>query len=105
MIEKKNIKRCFYFACSNTYGTTECHRVAIEPIRSLCSTMGLALRRQHFGNSFPNFAPEETLSAVECACVAFVSPIFGMEFQFWSHSLDPCNSDRYPCDNHLIYSN
>lgn len=83
----------------------ECHRVAIERIRSLCSTMGLALRRQRFGNSSPNFALVETLSAVGCACAASVSPIFGMEFHFWSHSLGPCNSDRYPCDNHLIYSN
>lgn len=67
---------------SSTYDTMECHTIAIGPIHSWCSTMDLALRRQHFGNSFQHFELVETHLAVECVDVVSVSPISGMECHF-----------------------
>lgn len=79
----------------------EYRTVAIERFHSSCSTMGSALRRQHFGNSFQHSALAGTHLAAECANVVFVNPISGTECQFWSYSPAPCSIGRFPFGNRL----
>lgn len=83
----------------------EYHRVAIEPIHLLYSTMDWAPHRQHYGNNFLNFALVEIHLVVVYEYGAFVHSNFGMEFQFLLHSFGPYNIDHWPCDNHLIQHN
>lgn len=71
------------FGGVGTYDTVEYRTTAIESSRSLCNTMDLALRHQHFGNNSRRFALAETHSAVECVNAVSVNPIFGTEFHFW----------------------
>lgn len=100
-------KMCKYFrliafeAADCTYDTVGYRTIAIELFRSLCNTMDLALRHQHFGNNFRHSALAEIHSVVECVSVVFVNPIFGMGCLFSSCSLVQRSIDRFPSDSRL----